>query len=152
MKYPALLSFLLIMHLQLYAQEKKDFYSLPYVWISDTLPESDSLKLNLKPTTKVRFDQIKGQRDTDVQYAYGKTTLEGDTLFANTLYSQVALVRPIDTLTMYDYIGFLPSINCHLVGYCDEVCEDFLLDDSTEQIWMLPCMLLSLHLLWNQNR
>ncbi len=120
------------------AQEKKDFDSIPFIQELNTLTEENTLDFELEPISKAEFLAISQNRAPSFEVTPDKTIVSGDTTIVKTKNAVYEFHENENLSLPYYYTGFIPHIQCHMISYCKEICEDFLLDDFTDEKMFIP--------------
>lgn len=147
MPKPFLQLFLLFVCCQsLQAQNKLEFNQSPTVWIADTS--------NIVDTTDLHFETISENDFLGFVFDYANNENAALIIQSDSLYradsSEIFTIRTKHSYyefptthtysTSYDYIGFIPEISCHLIGFCGSgMCEMYLLDYEIDEKTTLPC-------------
>jgi hypothetical protein len=115
------------------SQTKRDFNELESYWISDTIVTTNIDEKNLQIISETEFLKYKKGNKMSIK-ENPNVTIDSSGLFVvPTKNSQYYLYQTQEYSSSYSYIGFVPDINSHLIGFCGGgTCENYLLDNELD--------------------
>lgn len=129
---------LICSHQTLPAQNKLDFRQIPEVLNLDTIDKIETA--NFKPCTEKDFLRSQVTKKSKIET---NTTIKMDSdghFMVRTKKSYYELLNQSSNyISSYQYMGYLPAIRSHLIGFCGSgMCESYLLDNETDVKMVLP--------------
>lgn len=123
-------------------QSNQDFNNLPLYFPVDSLPEQDSGNLDFISITETEYNRERSYSTPFKQNIENKYQGNKEGFVLRTEKSTFHFWN--DTTDAYSsifqYVGFLRLLNCHIINHCAEgSCSDYLLEYTTDQKFLLPC-------------
>jgi hypothetical protein len=115
------------------SQTKREFNELETYWISDTITTTNIDEQNPQIISETEFLKYKAGNMVSV-IENPNVTIDSTGLFVvQTKNYQYDFYQTQDYSSSYNYIGFVPVINSHLIGFCGGgTCENYLLDNELD--------------------
>jgi hypothetical protein len=113
------------------SQTKREFNELETYWISDTIVPTNIDEHNPLIISETEFLKHKAKNKASVQ-ENPNVTIDSTGLFVvQTKNYEYNLYQTQDYSSSYNYIGFVPDIKSHLIGFCGGgTCANYLLDNE----------------------
>lgn len=124
---------LLICCQTVYSQNTLEFNEIETIWISDSLKTINIDESVSKNITETEFLKFKSNQKISI-WPNPKVKIDSTGLFiVQTNNSIYRLYHTQNYSSSYSYIGFVPEINSHLIGFCGGgTCQEYLLDNELD--------------------